>query len=235
MGLSNGFMKKQDVIFIFCALLFLLPFFISASVYAGYVNFNASHGMVMSFLKFGILATAGEMIGLRICAGVYNRPGFGILPRAIVWGVLGMGINAAMIIFSNGTPVFLQYLGMADATAILHESFSWEKVFVAFAISVSMNTFFGPVFMTLHKITDAHILNNGGTLQGFVRPLKMGKILKNLNWEVQWNFVFKKTIPFFWFPAHTVTFLLPDNVRVLFAAFLGVVLGIMLSVAARKK
>ena len=57
--------------------------------------------MVMSFVKFGILATLGEMLGLRISAGVYNRKGFGVLPRAVVWGLLGMGINAAMIIFSK--------------------------------------------------------------------------------------------------------------------------------------
>ena len=38
---------------------------------------------------------------------------------------------------------------------------------MAFAVSVSMNTFFAPVFMTLHKVTDTHILATGGTLAGF--------------------------------------------------------------------
>ena len=63
--------------------------------------------MIMSFLKFAILSTLGEMIGLRISAGVYCRKGFGVLPRMFVWGILGMGINMAMVIFSNGTPAFL--------------------------------------------------------------------------------------------------------------------------------
>lgn len=63
----------------------------------------------------------------------------------------------------------------------------------------------------------------------------MGEIMQNLNWRVQWGFVFKKTIPFFWFPAHTITFLLPGEMRVLFAALLGVALGVILAVAARKK
>lgn len=49
------------------------------------------------------------------------------------------------------------------------------------------------------------------------------------------NFVFKKTIPFFWYPAHTITFLLPGEMRVLFAAILGVVLGVLLAIAARMK
>ena len=101
-------------------------------------------------------------------------------------------------------------------------------------MSVSMNTIFAPVFMTLHKITDTHILMHGGTLRGFFTPLDMGGIMSSLNWKVLWGFVFKKTIPFFWFPAHTITFLLPGNMRVLCAALLGVVLGILLAVAARK-
>lgn len=228
-------MKKQDFIFILGVAVLLLPFFICRPVYEWYHSFNAAHGMIMSFLKFAILSTLGEMIGLRISAGVYNRPGFGLLPRMLVWGVLGMGINMAMIIFSNGTPVFLQYMGMTRATEVFHApGLSGQKVWVAFAVSVSMNTIFAPLFMTLHKITDSHILMHGGTLRGFFTPLDMGGIMSSLNWRVLWGFVFKKTIPFFWFPAHTITFLLPGNMRVLFAALLGVVLGILLAIAARK-
>lgn len=62
----------------------LLTFFVSDAVYGWYKSFNAAHGMVMSFLKFGVLATLGEMLGLRISAGVYNRKGFGVLSRAVV-------------------------------------------------------------------------------------------------------------------------------------------------------
>ena len=60
--------------------------------------------------------------------------------------------------------------------------------------------------MTFHKITDTHILENGGTIRGLFKPIAMGRIMENLNWKVQWGFVFKKTIPFFWYPAHTITF-----------------------------
>lgn len=88
--------------------------------------------------------------------------------------------------------------------------------------------------MTFHKITDTHILATGGTLRGLFTPIPMGYILQNLNWKVQWGFVFKKTIPLFWYPAHTITFLLPSEMRVLFAALLGVALGVILAIAARK-
>ncbi len=227
-------MKSKDLIFALVVLLVFVPFFVSDQLYAFYVSFNAAHGMVMSFIKFGLLATLGEVLGLRISTGNYTYPGFGILPRAVVWGLLGMWINMAFVVFSNGVPAFAGYLGVENPVGILNGEMGWAKVAMAFAISVTMNTSFGPVFMTLHKITDAHIVSNGGTLRGLFRPIQMGEIMQNLNWRVQWGFVFKKTIPFFWFPAHTITFLLPGEMRILCAALLSVLLGIILSIAAQK-
>ena len=64
-----------------------------------------------------------------------------------------------------------------------------------------MNTIFAPVFMTFHKITDTHILDCGGSLRSLVTPIPMTRIITHLNWDAQWNFVFKKTIPFFWYTA----------------------------------
>ena len=228
-------MKKQDFIFILVLVMIFLPFFMSDAVYDWYKSFNSAHGMVMSFIKFGILATLGEMLGLRISAGVYNRKGFGVLPRAVVWGLLGIGINAAMIIFSKGVPQLMVYMGMTDAANIINGVFCADKIWIAFAISVAMNTIFAPVFMTFHKITDTHILDCGGSLRSLITPIPMTRIITHLNWDAQWNFVFKKTIPFFWYPAHTITFLLPGEMRVLFAAILGVVLGVLLAIAARMK
>lgn len=228
-------MKKNDLIVILCVVVILAPFFLFDSVYAAYKTFNAEHGMIMSFIKFAILSTFGECIGLRISTGNYNQKGFGILPRAFVWGILGMGISMAMTIFYNGTPAFLVSVGMDDAVAVMGQALSWKKAFVALCISVAQNTIFAPVFMTLHRVTDTHIMQTGGTLRGFFRPIPMGEILANLNWRRQWSFVFKKTIPLFWFPAHTITFLLPGDLRVLFAALLGVVLGVLLAIAAQKK
>jgi len=227
-------MKKTDLIFILCVTAFFLPFIVVPEVYDFYTSFNNDHGMIMSFIKFALLATLGESIGLRIKTGVYNSKGFGLIPRAIVWGFLGLWIKLAFVVFSKGMPAFLIYMGMENAVTALQGDLSWAKIFVAFCISVAMNTSFAPVFMTLHKITDTHILNNGGTLLGFFKPIKFGEIFPSLNWDVQWNFVFKKTIPFFWIPAHTITFCLPEQWQILFAAILGIVLGILLSIAAIK-
>lgn len=211
-----------------------LPFFVSADAYAFYNQANAEHGMLLSFLKFALLATAGEMLGLRIRTGSYNQPGFGILPRAIVWGLLGLTIKLAFVIFGKGTPAFLTYMGLEDAGSLMGGAFGAGKLLVAFSISAAMNLIYAPVMMTLHKITDTHILNNGGTLRGLLRPIRFGDIMTGINWQVQWNFVFKKTIPFFWIPAHTLTFLLPEQFQVLFAALLGIALGVILAVASLK-
>ena len=227
-------MKKNDLLFVaFMAALFL-PFFVSADAYAFYNQANAEHGMLLSFLKFALLATAGEMLGLRIRTGSYNQPGFGILPRAIVWGLLGFTIKLAFVIFGKGTPAFLTYMGLEDAGSLMGSAFGAGKLLVAFSISAAMNLIYAPVMMTLHKITDTHILNNGGTVAGLFKPIRFGDIMASINWQVQWNFVFKKTIPFFWIPAHTITFLLPEQFQVLFAALLGIALGVILAVASLK-
>lgn len=228
-------MKRTDIYFALAMAAIFLPFALCTPLYECYKEFNATHGMVMSFLKFAILSTMGEMLGCRISTGRYVTPTFGVLPRMVVWGVLGMGINMAMIIFSKGTPMFMEYMGMTSAAeSFAAEAFSMDKLWVALAVSVAMNTIFAPVFMTLHKITDAHIAANGGSLRALVIPIPMAQRFAGINWEAQWGFVFKKTIPFFWYPAHTVTFLLPSEQRVLFAALLGIALGVLLALSAKK-
>lgn len=203
-----------------------MPFFASGF----YLRINATCPLAMSFVKFAVLATFGECIGLRITNGVWARPGFGIAPRAVVWGVLGVCITLAMGVFSAGVPAVM---GMPDALA---GALSWRKVLAALCVSVAMNTIFAPVFMTFHKITDMHIAATGGTLRGFfAHTLRMGASLAAIEWNRQWGFVFARTIPLFWYPAHTITFLLPPAWRVLFAALLGVALGVLLAVASLGK
>lgn len=229
-------MSRQDIIFFVIVAAIFAPFFASPAVYDAYTAFNASHGMVAAFIKFAVLSTLGEMIGLRIVRGRYWMRGFGVLPRMIVWGVLGVCINGAFIVFSHGIPELLGYLGFPGLVEQFQApGFSWGKVAVALCISVALNTFFAPVFMTFHKITDTHISRHGGRLSAFAAPIAMGEIMAGLDWARQWSFVFKRTIPLFWYPAHTVTFMLPPTARVLFAALLGLVLGILLSLAAKSR
>ncbi len=240
-------MKKGDFILIACvavvAALFAIP---QTHCAEGFNWATEHHPYIMAFFKFAILATLGEMLALRIREGVYNKKGFGVLPRMIVWGFLGMAIAMAMVIFKSGTPVFLGSVadamtgngGHAAAYAAVFKAseLTWGKLGIAFAVSVLMNSIFAPVMMTFHKCTDIHITENGGTVAGLFRPIKMREIFREkINWDVQWNVVIKKTIPLFWFPAHTITFILPQNLQVLFAALLGVALGLILALAGGSK
>jgi len=239
-------MKKNDIIFTIVFLVIVLPF-IPLPVFENFQHsflYNPKLWVITSFLKFALLATLGEVIGLKIKTGQYNQPGFGIIPRAIVWGFLGITIKLAFDIFSIGVPGFLEKScninGVAEAmknkdiTEAIKNGLGGERLIAAFSISLLMNFIYAPIMMTLHKITDTHIMDNGGTVKGLFKCIKMAEIFKRINWDIQWNFVFKKTIPFFWVPAHTVTFLLPSEYRVAFAAILGVALGVILSYAALK-
>jgi hypothetical protein len=227
-------MKKSDFLFVLFFLALFIPFIILKPLFEFYESFNSEHGMVMSFFKFAILATMGEMIALRIRKGVYNEPGFGIAPRSVVWGFIGLAIKLAFTVFSTGVPIFIEYLGLKDSVAAMKGSFTGLKLLNSFCISVVMNIIFAPVMMTFHKITDTHIINNGGTLSCLAKKIDFAHILRTMNWNVMWNFVFMKTIPLFWIPAHTITFLLPPEFQVLFAALLGIALGLILSFASLK-
>ena len=229
-------MKRSDLIAILCVILFLLPFFLFQPLFNFYKDFNREHAYWTSFIKFAILATFGESIGLRIRTGKYTQPDFGFLPRAIVWGFLGISIKMAFVIFGEGGPIVLKTMGISGVVPdILRQStFSWIKLFSAFTVSTLLNIFFAPVFMTFHKITDLHILANKGTMRGFLTPIDFLQHFSDINWAMQWDFVFKKTIPLFWIPAQTLNFMLPEEYRILFAAFLSIVLGILLSLATRQ-
>jgi hypothetical protein len=239
-------MKKNDILFIVLFMIIVFPF-LPFSFFSGFQKsflYNEAYWLVTSFIKFALLATLGEVIGLRIKTGKYNTPGFGIIPRAIVWGFLGISIKLAFVVFASGVPVFLEKscgiqkaieaMKLKDIFEASDNGLGWIRLLAAFSISAIMNLIFAPVMMTFHKITDTHIINNNGTIGGFFKPIKFGKIFPSINWFVQWDFVFKRTIPFFWIPAHTITFLLPNEYRVAFAAILGVALGIILSVASLK-
>jgi hypothetical protein len=232
-------MKRSDLLVLFIVILLLAPFFLFPSVLDLYRKLNGEFPYTASFIKFAILATFGESIGLRIRTGQYSQKGFGFLPRALVWGFLGVCIKMAFVIFGEGSPYMLKTMGVTFAVPnpgdILRQpGFTWLKLASAFSVGTMLNLFFAPVFMTFHKLTDIHIAKTGGTLRGFFTPMPFGQYFSEIDWKTMWGFVYKKTIPLFWIPAQTLNFMLPEEWRILFAAFLSIVLGVLLSVASRK-
>lgn len=228
-------MKRSDVYLMLLIAAIVLLFWLVPQALDTYKRWNSEHGMWMSFAKFAILATLGESLALRLRSGTYNRPGFGLLPKAIIWGLIGLTIKMAFVIFSTGTPALLEYLGMTQARTSLNNPLSLTSVVTAFAISTAMNIIYAPVMMTFHRITDTHIAMQAGKLSALLTPIPFSQIVPSLNWANLWNFVFLKTIPLFWIPAHTITFLLPEQNQVLFAALLSIALGIILSLATHRK
>lgn len=227
-------MKKSDFITIVVVAAVICGFAFIPGAWEWFNETTKNHGLLMSFFKFAILGTFGEMLALRIREGVYIKKGFGLLPKLLIWGVLGVVIASAMTIFKTGTVKLLDggFHLNGKAAEWFSGDLSWGKAFVALCVSVLMNTLFAPVFMTFHKITDIHVAETGGTLKGFFsQPLNIRKTMsEKINWDIQYGFVFAKTIPLFWYPMHTITFLLPGTLQVLFAAFLGVALGVILSI-----
>ena len=223
-------MKKSDFYFSLCALVVILAFVFVEPMGNWFITSTKAHPFLMAFLKFAILSTAGEVLGYRLKTGDYPTREFGVIPRGITWGFLGMLITAAMTIFSKGVPALLMQISIEPSDAAyadmlgmsIFQSASWYHFLAAFMISTFMNCIFAPFFMTLHKISDSCIMDNNGRAIGYFKNLHFGERLVGLDWNMMWNFLFKKTIPLFWIPAHTITFMLAPEFRVLFAALLGV-------------
>ena len=228
-------MQKSDGIAAGSVLGVVALFAFVPGVMDGFIAVTKAYPFLMSAFKFAVLATFGECLGLRVAAGCWNKPGFGIIPKAFVWAFLGIGIRAAFAIFAGGAPVLLRDMGLSVAPDVLKVGELIDKLPVVVAISVTINLIFAPMFMTLHKVTDMHIAATGGTLKGFFSPINVAEILSRVDWKALWGFVFKKTIPFFWIPAHIITFLIPPHFQVLYAAALGVILGLILATSGRKK
>lgn len=122
-------MKKNDYIAIIAVLAVTGIFAFAPGALEWFNKMTREHGMIMSFFKFAILATFGEMLALRIRKGVYDENGFGILPRMLVWGFLGMGIAMAMTIFKSGTIAFLSNIGFNKAAIWFSGPLSLNKFF----------------------------------------------------------------------------------------------------------
>lgn len=119
-----------------------------------YETIYGAFPLIVTFVKFALLATGGEIIAFRIRSGRYRFRGFGVVPKMIVWGVLGIAIYAAFGIFSVGVPRLF-----ADAPYEILRT----PLVTAALISVFMNVFFAPGMMLTHHLTDVYIADHGGS------------------------------------------------------------------------
>ncbi|MGE0092363.1 MAG: hypothetical protein AB7S40_07385 [Bacteroidales bacterium] len=198
-----------------------------------FLSATASHPYLMGFVKFAILSIMGEFLAKRIVTGQWQMVG-GVLQKMFVWGVLGVAIVLMFALYTGG-------VDSASASGLLYTGYPDIKILRAFYISAIMNLTFGPVFMAAHRITDTWIDSRVNakkrksveTVTENQMP-SLGQVVSSIDWPGFVKFVVGKTIPLFWIPAHTITFLLPDQYKVIFAASLSIVLGLILSLAKNK-
>jgi len=213
-------LKKSDYIWISALLIWVVILIVPVSREA-FMSFTSSHPYLGGFIKFAILASMGDLLGVRLQKGDYVIPK-GFIYRAIVWGIIGMMVSLVFTVYMAGAEA-------AQRAGLL--PFAGVSLAQAFFGSTIMNLTFGPMMMAMHKFTDLYIdalyeKNSNKTLSSLV---------DKVDWHSLVEFSWAKTCIFFWIPAHTIVFMLPSVYRVLVSAFLSIALGLLLSIAKKRK
>lgn len=185
---------------------------------------SGDHPYLMGFAKFAVLATAGELLAVRLAKKAWTLPSY-VWARFLIWGVIGVWITYMMKIFGAGVGALMASGLLPNPQNALLGSFV-----KAFMISATMNLSFGPTFMALHKCSDTY-LDIRASGKG---KITLANVIHKVDWEKFASFTLLKTVPLFWIPAHTLTFMLPAEYQVAMAAALSVALGIILNLKRKK-
>ena len=189
----------------------------------GLKNFGGVVGQypyISGFLKVGLLAIFGEMIKVRGRTGSWKTPG--LFLKFLVWGVYGMLFTIAFAIFGKGmhdimgTPVW----------PFMFKDSTVQKIWLGFCTSFWTNLIFCFPMMLSHEYWNTCINKK--------RFLGGGEFLEGIDKHI-WGSFMLKSIIIFWIPAHTITFSLPDDYRVLMSAYLSLALGFILTIKPKKK
>ncbi len=209
-------MRKEDSVWIVGLLTVLLSVVWFQSTTLG-ITLQANHPFSLGFVKFALIAIQGDFIVSRFKTGHWTV--HGIVMKMAVWGMIGLSLVVVFPLFEQGV------LGVLETF-----SWTWPTILVAFITSVAMNLWYAPMMMALHRLSDAWI-------DGFVlkQRVPMKQLIQDFNWPAFFHFTLGKTIPFFWIPAHTLTFMMPASWRVVYAAILGVSLGIFQGLLKRQR
>ena len=202
---------------IYNLLTLLLVFFVTRDFF---LDFYSDYKIFGGFIKFFLLASIGDFIALRIKSKQWKVPNYMFL-KALVWGFIGITIVLMFTIY----PVGVELL---QTNNIL--PFEGNTFFFALFVSVIMNFTFAPTMMAFHRVSDTYL-----NMRFINKETTIGSSIDEINWRQFISFTVFKSIPLFWVPAHTITFLLPEEYRVIFAAVLGIFLGLILGVFRNKK
>ena len=171
-----------------------------------------AHPLPMSFIKFALLATFGECLKTRIDRGTWFPPK--VLLRALVWGVFGMWISMSFPFIEGGVR---QLIAVKE----------WPSQMLTVSLVLWINFFGGYAFfmMLCHYWVDSMMAEG---------PMLPWKILGRPE-AGRWAKIVVLAIIFFWSPVHIVTFSLPPIWRTLWAAYISMAFGLILSFAAGRR
>lgn len=220
-------MKKKDLLWAF-VIFVIVAFLIYPTTSSLFIKATKNHPYLMGFIKVSILASMGESLAIRINCGDYKKPK-GFIYRFVIWGFIGMSFVLVFDLFATGVSAAMSKGLLPNVSNKLFVG----KLFSAFLTSTFMNLIFAPTFMAFHRFTDTCIDLGEGKIYHILR-VNLHDVIKRIDWYGYVSFVILKTIPFFWIPAHTITFMLPPEYRVLMAAMLSIALGGILAFSKRK-
>ena len=205
---------KKDYIISFSVFIFtmILIFLVTRDFF---LDFAGDYKLLGGFIKFFFLASIGDFIALRIKSKKWLIPNY-IFIKALVWGLIGVVIVLMFEIY----PVGVESLQSKNILP-----FEGNTFFFALFVSIIMNFTFAPTMMAFHRVSDTYL-----NMRFENKDLKISDSIEFINWRQFISFTVFKSIPFFWVPAHTITFLLPEEYRIIFAAILGIFLGLILGI-----
>ncbi len=184
-----------------------------------FLDFASDYKVLGGFIKFFFLATLGDFIALRIRSKESKMPNY-IFIKALIWGLIGISIVLMFQIYPLGVEA-LQVKNILP--------FEGNAFFFALFVSIIMNFTFAPTMMAFHRVTDTFL-----NMRVANKSTTISEAIDSINWTQFINFTVFKSIPLFWIPAHTITFLLPEEYRIIFAAVLGIFLGLILGLFSNR-
>jgi len=165
-----------------------------------YLSFVSAYPIVSAMIQFAILGTFGEIVSKWMIRKSFKYP-FSFL--LTLWKMVVWAVLAVCIKYA-----FKGYIGFVEY--LMRHGYLPElsKLGFAFCLSAMMNLQFGLFLVLFHRVLD-----------NLPEKHKNWKNLDKGFYSLLW----------FWIPAHTLTFMLPDIYRIglasLWSVFLGLILG----------
>ena len=172
-----------------------------------YLNWVQTSPILSTIIQFAILGTIGEIISKWLQQKSFKYPfSFPMtLWKMVVWAMLGVGTKYAFKGFSGFVNAIIEN-GMWP-------EFQPGTFGYAFSLSALMNLQFGLFLVIMHRVLD-----------NLPEKQKNWKNLDKSMYSLLW----------FWIPAHTVTFMVPSDLRIGLAALWSIALGLILGFFNRK-